>query len=366
MENHMKKIPVGILGATGMVGQKFVELLSSHPWFEIVALAASDRSVGKRYGDAMKWSMQVALPQNIADVPVVACLPDLPCNVVFSGLDSSVAGVIEENFARAGYKVISNSSNHRMDPNVPLLIPEVNGDHLKLLEHQRFGGGTIITNPNCSVIGITMALKPLLDKWGIEAVHVVTLQALSGAGYPGVASIDILDNVIPYIAGEEAKVEKEPLKILGTYLEPYVMRLSAQCTRVSVADGHLACISVKLKEKGSANEIIAAWRGFKGEPQELNLPTAPKHPIVYLEDERHPQPKLHRTLEGGMAVSIGRLRECPLFDWKFVILSHNTIRGAAGCAILNAELMAKKGILNESFSYGKYSLRSELRTPNLF
>ncbi len=345
----MEKIPVGILGATGMVGQKFVQLLSSHPWFEIVALGASDRSVGKRYGEAIKWAMPAALPHHIAQMPVRACRPDLPCSVVFSGLDSAVAGEIEQQFAQAGYKVISNSSSHRMDPSVPLLIPEVNSEHAKLLLHQSFGRGTILTNPNCSVIGLAMALKPLLDRWEIEAVHVVTLQALSGAGYPGIPSMDILDNVIPHIAGEEAKVETEPLKILGTLREkeivPYPMRLSAQCTRVSVADGHLACISVKFKKKASASEILTAWSEFQGEPQQLKLPTAPIRPLVYLEDETHPQPKLHRTLEEGMAVSIGRLRECPLFDWKFVILSHNTVRGAAGCAILNAELMAKKGYL---------------------
>lgn len=345
----MQKIPVAILGATGMVGQKFVELLSSHPWFEIVALAASDRSIGKRYAEAMNWSMPTVLPQKIADMPVVACRPDLPCHIVFSGLVSSVAGEIEENFAKAGYKVISNSSNHRMDPAVPLLVPEINSEHLELIQQQPFGHGAIITNPNCSVIGITLALKPLLDKWGIEAVNIVTLQALSGAGYPGVPSMDILDNVIPYISGEEAKVETEPLKIMGAFHEkgivPYPMHLSAQCMRVPVTDGHLACVSVKLKKKANANEMIAAWREFEGEPQRLKLPTAPKHPIIYLENERHPQPKLHRTLENGMAVSIGRLRECFLFDWKFVLLSHNTIRGAAGCAILNAELMVKKGYL---------------------
>lgn len=346
----MKKIPVGILGATGMVGQKFVELLSTHPWFEIAALAASDRSVGKRYGDAMKWSMPITLPQKIAEMPVLACLPNLPCKVVFSGLDSSVAGEIEENFAKAGYKVISNSSNHRMDSDVPILIPEINGEHLNLLAHQRFGQGAIVTNPNCSVVGICMALKPLLDQWGIESLSVVTLQALSGAGYPGIPSMDILDNVIPYIGGEEEKIETEPLKILGTFEEnkiiPYPLHLSAQCTRVPVADGHLACVSVKLKKKAKKSEIIAAWREFKGEPQKLDLPMAPKAPIVYLENERDPQPKLHRYIEGGMAVSVGRLRECPLFDWKFILLSHNTIRGAAGCAILNAELMAKKGFLS--------------------
>lgn len=350
MGTRMEKIPVAILGATGTVGQKFVELLTSHPWFEIVALAASDRSVGKRYADAMNWNMLSALPKNIADMPVSACTPNLACKVVFSGLDSSVAGVIEENFANHGYTVISNSSNHRMGKTVPLLVPEINSHHLGLIQHQNFQKGAIITNPNCSVIGLTMALKPLLDKWGIEAVNVVTLQALSGAGYPGVASMDILDNVIPFISNEEAKVESEPLKIMGTFenqeITPYPMRFSAQCTRVSVADGHLACVSVKLKNKADKNEIIKAWNTFKAEPQNLELPTAPKQPIHYLEEEKHPQPKLHRNLERGMAVSVGRLRECPLFDWKFVVLSHNTIRGAAGCAILNAELMAKQGYLS--------------------
>jgi aspartate-semialdehyde dehydrogenase len=251
--------------------------------------------------------------------------------------------------AEAGYSVISNSSNHRMNLSVPLLIPEVNSDHLQLLDHQSFGKGCIVTNPNCSAIGISIALKPLLDQFGLEAVHVVTLQAVSGAGYPGVPSIDILDNVIPYIAGEESKLETEPLKILGTYCDhkiiPYPMRVSAQCMRVAVTDGHLACVSVQLKKKAQAHEIISAWHTFSGEPQHLKLPTAPLHPLLYLEDERHPQPKLHRTLEAGMAVSIGRLRECSLLDWKFILLSHNTIRGAAGCAILNAELMLKKGIL---------------------
>jgi aspartate-semialdehyde dehydrogenase len=343
----MKKIPVGILGATGVVGQKFVELLSSHPWFEIVALAASSRSVGRLYGEVVEWCLPRPMPQKIAEMPVVACVPDLSCRVIFSALDSSVASEIEQSFAESGYQVISNSSSHRIHPHVPLLVPEVNSEHLKLLPDQRFDQGAIITNPNCSVIGITMALKPLLDKWGLEAANVVTLQALSGAGYPGVPSVDILDNVIPYIAGEEAKVEQEPLKIMGTYgdgkITPYSMRLSSQCMRVCVSDGHLACVSVQLKRKATANEIVNAWRTFEGEPQRLKLPMAPKHPLIYLEDERHPQPKLHRSLEGGMAVSIGRLRPCPLFDWKFVILSHNTVRGAAGCAILNAELMTKQG-----------------------
>lgn len=347
----MKKINVGILGATGMVGQKFVELLADHPWFEITALTASERSVEKKYGDAMRWAIPTTLPKKIAEMPVLSCIPNLPCEIVFSGLDSSVAGEIEKNFALAGYKVISNSKNHRMEKNVPLLIPEVNEDHLNLITSQPYGQGAIVTNPNCSVIGITLALKPLLDNWGVEAVNVVTLQALSGAGYPGVPSMDILDNVIPYISGEEAKIETEPLKILGSYHQKgiinYPMRLSAQCTRVAVADGHLACVSVKLKRKAHRNEILEAWSTFSATPQKLKLPSAPKHPILYLDDERHPQPKLHRHLGNGMAVSIGRLRECPLFDWKFVVLSHNTVRGAAGCAILNAELMVKKGFLDE-------------------
>ncbi|MBX7066156.1 MAG: aspartate-semialdehyde dehydrogenase [Parachlamydiales bacterium] len=340
----MKKIPVCILGATGMVGQKFVELLLDHPWFEIAALAASDRSAGKPYKEAIKGAMQ--LPDPIAEMKVVPCVPNIPCKLVFSGLDSSVAGEIEEQFAKAGYFVISNASNHRMDQSVPLLIPEVNSSHLKLLKPN---SGAIITNPNCSVVGICMALKPILDRWGIEAVQAVTLQALSGAGYPGVAALDILDNVIPYIANEESKVESEPLKILGSFedgkIVPYPMRLSAQCNRVAVADGHMACVSIKLKQKASQSEILAAWRDFSSVAQNLDLPSAPKRPVVYLDDERHPQPKLHRNLEGGMSVSAGRLRECPLFDWKFVVLSHNTIRGAAGCAILNAELMVKMGYI---------------------
>lgn len=345
----MKKIPVGILGATGMVGQKFVELLSAHPWFKIVALGASDRSVGKRYGSAINWHMQKPLPQEIAEMPIVPCEPNFPGEVVFSGLDSSVAGEIEENFAKAGYKVISNSRNHRMDPDVPLMIPEVNSDHLKLIQQQGYGKGAIITNPNCSAIGITMALKPLIDNWGLEKVHAVTQQAISGAGYPGVPSLDILDNVIPFISGEEDKVETEPLKILGDYhkggIALYPMQISATCTRVAVNDGHLACLSVKLKKQAKRDEIIAAWNDFAGEPQRLNLPMAPRQPIVYLENERHPQPKLHRNMENGMSVSIGRLRECPLLDWKFVLLSHNTVRGAAGCALLIAELMAKQGLI---------------------
>ncbi len=345
----MEKIAVGILGATGMVGQKFVEMLAKHPWFEITALAASDRSVGKPYAQAINWNLSYELPPALANMCVSPCLPNLPCSVVFSGLDSSVAGQIESDFAHAGYKVISNCRNHRMDEDVPLLIPEVNSDHLQLVAQQPFGQGAIITNPNCSVIGITMALKPLLDNWGIDSVNIVTMQAISGAGYPGVASLDIVDNIIPYIEGEEAKVESEPLKIMGHYqskkIIPHQMKLSAQCMRVGVTHGHMACISVKLKQTAQRQDILHAWQDFHREPQLLQLPSAPLHPIVYLPHDTHPQPKLHRQLGNGMAVAVGRLRPCHLFDWKFVILSHNTIRGAAGCAILNGELMAKKGFL---------------------
>lgn len=345
----MEKIPVGILGATGMVGQKFVELLSEHPWFEIVALAASDRSCGKKYSEVVKWLMPTPLCEKIANLVVNPCLPKLACKIVFSGLDASVAGEIEKNFAKSGYFVISNCRNYRQDPTVPLLIAEVNGDHLDLLKSQSFSRGRIVTNPNCSVIGLSLAFKPLIEKWGIEKAHVVTLQALSGAGYPGVPGFETLDNVIPFISGEEEKIEKEPLKILGALskgsISPYSMHLSAQCNRVAVADGHMACVSLQLKHKAEAEELIQAWSTFTSTPQKLNLPSAPKRPIVYLADETHPQPKLHRNLEKGMAIAIGRLRACPLLEWKFTLLSHNTIRGAAGCAILNAELMLEKGYL---------------------
>lgn len=349
MPNAIKKIPVAILGATGIVGQKFVELLSNHPWFEIVALAASEKSAGKKYSEAMKWLMPVPLSSKISNMSMQACQPNLPCRLVFSGLDSNVAGEIETKFAQEGYVVLSNSCNHRMQPNIPLLIPEVNSQHLKFIHNQKFPEGMIVTNPNCSVIGLVTAFKPLVDRWGIEKSHVFTMQAISGAGYPGVAGFDIIDNVIPYISGEEDKVETEPLKILGNMQEdvfqPYDMQLSAQCNRVAVMDGHMACVSIKLKKSVNAPEIIEAWENFSGEPQALHLPTAPKNPIVYHFDEKHPQPKLHRHLDNGMSVSVGRLRECPILDWKFVILSHNTVRGAAGCAILNAELMLSKGYI---------------------
>ncbi|MBI4862352.1 MAG: aspartate-semialdehyde dehydrogenase [Candidatus Riflebacteria bacterium] len=349
MKEIQSRIQVGILGATGMVGQRFVELLADHPWFEIVALAASDRSAGQRYSDATRWVQSTPLPSRVAGMPVRPCVPDLPCRLVFSGLDSAVAGGLEEEFARAGHVVVSNSRNHRMDRDVPLIIPEVNPDHLDLVTRQRFGSGLIVTNPNCSVIGLVMALKPLADRWGLERVHVVMMQAISGAGYPGVASLDIVDNVIPFIGGEEEKVETEPRKILGRLgpdgVDLHSVKISAQCNRVAVVDGHTECVSVKLRAPASSGEIVDAFGAFRGAPQELGLPTAPEFPLVYLPDDRHPQPRLHRGLGRGMTVSVGRLRRCPLEDWKFALLSHNTVRGAAGCAVLIAELMLRRGFL---------------------
>lgn len=335
-----EKIPVGILGATGSVGQKFVELLQHHPWFEITALAASDRSVGKLYREAMSWFSGASLDSRLAQMIVSSCEPVLPCRIVFSGLDSSVAGEIETAFAKAGYVVVSNSKNHRMDHDVPLLVPDVNPEALELVKTQSYGKGMIVTNPNCTTVGLVMALKPLVDAFGVESLMVTTMQALSGAGYPGVSSLDIIDNVVPFISGEEEKVEMEPGKILGVPL-----KISAHCNRVAVIDGHTECVSVKLKRQATKDEIVDAWREYRSVPQEMDLPTAPEFPINYFDEDRYPQPRLHRMLDKGMATSIGRLRPCALLDWKFVLMSHNTIRGAAGGAILNAELMVKKGLV---------------------
>ncbi len=343
------RIPVGVLGATGSVGQKFIELLNNHPWFKVAEVVASERSAGKKYKDAVNWILSSPLPKDVAELIVKDTEPKLESKIVFSGLDSSVAGPVEEAFAKKGYIVVSNSKNHRMDKDVPLLVPEINGNHLEIIKTQEYNGGCIVTNPNCSTIGMVLALKPLQDKFGLEAVNVVTMQALSGAGYPGVASLDTIDNVIPYISGEEPKLETEPLKILGKYENGKILdeniKISAQCNRVSVVDGHLECVQVKLKRKTSKEEIISAWRNFTSEAQELNLPTAPLHPVHYFEEEKYPQPRIHRNIDKGMAASVGRLREDPLFDYKFVVLSHNTNRGAAGGALLCAELMKAKGYI---------------------
>ncbi|MBN2781332.1 MAG: aspartate-semialdehyde dehydrogenase [Candidatus Marinimicrobia bacterium] len=351
MQNPDKKIPVGILGATGSVGQKFIELLQDHPWFTVTALAASERSAGKLYKHAVNWFQQAPLPPRIANMMVSACVPALPCRIVFSGLDAAVAGPIEEAFAEAGYVVISNAKNHRMAETVPLLIPEVNPDHLDLVRKQHYKG-MIVTNPNCSTTGLVMALKPLHDRFGIEKVFVVTHQALSGAGYPGVSSLDIIDNMIPYIGGEEEKMQIEPLKLLGTLEEGGKVdfaniAISAQCNRVAVTNGHMESVSLKFRSTVKKEAVVQAWRDFTAQPQELELPFAPNPPLYYFDDPRYPQPRLHRDLGKGMAVSLGRLRDCSILDVKFTVLSHNTIRGAAGGAILNAELLVKKGYHEE-------------------
>ncbi|MBT8379474.1 MAG: aspartate-semialdehyde dehydrogenase [Ignavibacteria bacterium] len=349
MKSLKEKIAVAVLGATGSVGQKFIEMLADHPWFEIRELCASDKSAGKEYQDAVDWFLSSTLPSSVKKIVVKRCEPNLKSKVVFSGLDSSVAGKIETEFAKEGYTVISNSKNHRMDNDVPLLIPEVNPDHLTLIKKQNYGSGCIVTNPNCSVIGLVIALKPLADKFGLEAANVSTMQAISGAGHPRVANLDIEDNVIPLIKGEEDKVETEPLKILGTIkneiLEFENFKISAQCNRVNVSDGHTECVQIKLKRKATKQDLIEAWQNFSSLPQELNLPSAPYKPIHYLNEEKLPQPKYQRSADKGMAVSVGRLREDPLFDFKFVVLSHNTVRGAAGGAILCAELMKAQGII---------------------
>ncbi len=349
MHSPGEKIPVAILGATGSVGQKFIELLINHPWFTINELCASDKSTGKKYGDAADWFLESPLPEPVKNIKVNNCEPVLKSRVVFSGLDSNVAGEIETAFASAGYTVISNSKNHRMDEDVPLLIPEVNPDHLELIKAQKYGGGCIVTNPNCSVIGLVLALKPLSDEFGLEAVNVVTMQAVSGAGHPRTANLDIEDNVIPLIKGEEEKVESEPLKILGSLINGKLgfnnFIISAQCNRVNVSDGHTGCVQVRLKKKASKDEIINLWKSFESVPQKLMLPSAPLKPIHYFQENNFPQPKHQRNTDKAMAVSVGRLREDRLFDFKFVLLSHNTVRGAAGGAILCAELMKTQGII---------------------
>jgi aspartate-semialdehyde dehydrogenase len=343
------RIPVSVLGATGSVGQRFICLLARHPWFEIAALTASPRSTGKSYGQAVRWVQSQPLPREIAAMPVVENEPSTRIPIAFSALDASVAGEVEANFARAGSLVVSNASAHRMDPDVPLVVPEVNPDHLELARHSRHPPGAILANPNCSTIGLVLALKPIRDRFGVGRVSVVTMQAISGAGLPGVASYEILDNVIPFIAGEEEKLQEESRKIFGTLRRGKVaeadLRVSAQCNRVPVVDGHLLAISFELERKASLEEVRGCWSGFRGAPQEMELPSAPRKPVHVLEGECYPQPRLHRDLDSGMAVTVGRLRPCSVLDFKFVALSHNTVRGAAGGALLLAELAVARGLL---------------------
>jgi aspartate-semialdehyde dehydrogenase len=347
------KIPVGILGATGVVGQRFVQMLERHPWFEISWLAASDRSEGRSYGEAARWRLKTPLPSPVADMRIAPATPEGAPKVIFAALDAAIAAELEPRFADAGCAVITNSSALRMQSDVPLVIPEVNGDHIKLLECQAWrkkSGGFVVTNPNCSAIGLVMALAPLQHRFGIEAVMAVTMQAVSGAGYPGVASLDILGNVIPYIPKEEEKMEEETRKLLGRLEGSGIVSadfaMSAQCNRVAVEDGHTESVSVKLKKKARVEEIIAAWNEFRAAPQELNLPSAPEQPVRYVESSDRPQPRLDFDSGAGMTATVGRLRPCGVLDWKFTVLSHNTIRGAAGAALLNAELLKARGYLD--------------------
>ncbi len=348
----MEKIPVGILGATGAVGQKFILLLTDHPWFELRELAASEQSSGNRYQDVVSWRQASPIPETIREMMVKDCEPNLDCKIVFSGLDSSVAGNIEESFAQAGYWVFSNAMNHRMDPDVPLVITELNPEHLNIIPHQqktRGWEGAILTNANCSAIVLALSLGPLHKRFGLETVHAVTFQAVSGAGYPGVPSLDILGNVIPFIPGEEEKMESETRKILGVLdqdrFRPAAFTVSTHANRVPVEEGHLECVSVKLKEKAPLEEVIRCWQEFTGPDHELKLPSAPQHPVVVVSEEDGPQPRRDVWKYQGMSALIGRVRPCPLFDIKYVVLGHNTIRGAAGASVLNAELVLKKGML---------------------
>jgi aspartate-semialdehyde dehydrogenase len=347
----LRKHPIGILGATGMVGQRFIQLLENHPWFEIAWLAASDRSSGKKYGEAAKWRLEFPLPDRIANMTVSPADPAGAPKIIFAALDSDIATEMEPKFAAAGCAVVSNSSAFRMHANVPLVIPEVNAEHLHLIEEQPWrkeSGGYMVTNPNCSAIGLVIALKPLEERFGIEQIFVSTMQAISGAGYPGVPSMDILGNVIPYIKSEEEKMEAETLKLLGKLeghsVTPLAARMSAHCNRVAVEDGHTESVSIKLRKPATREQLLAAWAEFKPLAGQ-GLPMAPKQPVEFAPQDDRPQPRLDRNRGRGMGVTVGRLRPCTLLDWKFTVLSHNTIRGAAGAAILNAELLASLGKL---------------------
>lgn len=351
------KIKVGVLGATGAVGQRFVQMLQGHPWFEITALCASERSAGKRYADACNWNLRGDMPAHLRDVILQECEPTVDCRLVFSALPASTADDVEMAFAKAGYIVCSNARSYRYEDDVPLLIPEVNPEHLALIDiqrHQRGWDGFITTNPNCSTTHLVSALHPLHTAFGIKKVFVATLQAISGAGYPGVSSMDILDNVVPYISGEEEKIEeKEPHKLLGTFdgssIRPADFVVSAHCHRVPVRNGHLEAVSVEFERTPGEDEIIAAWRDYHPLAQQLKLPSAPQPALYYTEEADRPQPRLDRMAGSipGMATVIGRLRPDPLFDYKFLVLGHNTIRGAAGGSLLNAELLVAQGYLGQ-------------------
>ena len=353
-------IPVGLLGATGMVGQRFILQLEGHPWFRVAWLGASERSAGRPYAEAARWVQDRPMPESVAGMVVRRAAVSADCpEVVFSAMDASVAGVIERAFARAGHFVLSNSRNHRLDADVPLVIPEVNPDHLELIHHQRRKrgwSGAIVTNPNCSTITLTMALAPLRP-FGLRRVLVTTLQAVSGAGYPGVSSVDILGNVVPFIGGEEEKLSVETCKLLGELgegrVEPAAVTVSAHCNRVPTVDGHLVCASVDLEARPSPDEVREAMAGFRGRPQALGLPTAPRWPVQVAGGDDRPQPRRDAMAGRGMAVTVGRVRECPLLGLGFAALGHNTIRGAAGASVLNAELLMAGGWVGVGDSNGR-------------
>jgi aspartate-semialdehyde dehydrogenase len=334
-----------------MVGQHFIRFLQGHPWFDLTWLGASDRSAGKKYNDAMTWHLGV-VPETVAGITVNECKPGNAPRLLFSAMDASVATEIERAFAQAGHIVVSNSRNHRMESDVPLLVPEINPDHLKLIPgQQRARGwkGQIVTNPNCSTIVLTMALGPL-KQFGITKIVTTTLQAISGAGYPGVASMDIVGNVVPFIGNEEEKMQQETQKILGEFrgdhIEPLAAKVSAHCNRVAVVDGHTVTVSVEFSAKPTEADVLHAIQNFRGAPQQRQLPSAPPNPVIYMHEANRPQPRKDAERERGMAAFVGRLRACPVLDYKFVALAHNTIRGAAGAAVLNAELMHSEGMLD--------------------
>ncbi len=346
----MERVDIGILGATGMVGQRFLELLTDHPFFRVTWLAASDRSAGKLYGDAVRWKLSSELPRQFATMPLSPATPDAATpRVIFAALDTDIALELEPLFANHGCAVISNSAAFRMHPDTPLVIPEVNPEHLALTRQQQWAhGGSIVTNPNCSAIGLVLALKPLELAFGIDSLFVTTMQAVSGAGYPGVPSLDILGNVVPFIRNEEEKMVAETAKLLGQFendaVTPLALRMTAHCNRVAVEDGHTESVSIKLCAPATRDAILDAWRGF-APLASLALPSAPTVPVEYMEADDRPQPRLDRMRGRGMAAVVGRLRPCSLLDWKFTVLSHNTIRGAAGAALLNAELLHQQGRL---------------------
>ncbi len=347
-----RAIDVGLLGATGAVGQQFVALLAHHPWFRLVWLGASERSAGHRYGDRVAWRPDTPLPAAAADLRIEPLQAGRPPRLVFSALDATVAGAIEAAFAAAGHWVVSNARNHRLDPTVPLVIPEVNADHLALLAVQGTATGwpgRIVTNPNCSTVVLAMVLAPL-RRFGLRGVVVTTLQAVSGAGYPGLPSLDILGNVLPVIPGEEEKIERETQKILGRFagdrIDPHPVVVSAHTTRVPVVDGHTLTVSVAFDEPPRLDDVAAALAAYRADPQALGLPSAPPQPIVVAGEPDRPQPRRDARAGGGMVVTVGRLRRCPVHHVKFVALGHNTIRGAAGAAILNAELLVARGWLD--------------------